>query len=137
MQQLRYADEIRSFDEVPVAPAEVKEPELRLAMQLIEQIAADEFHPEVYEDTVRKRTRDLIDMKVQGQEIQAAPPEAPKAQIIDLMEALKASLAAAQPKGASQGPIPISSRKPPKASPRKTAEEVAAGAEPKKKSSKR
>ena len=137
MQQLRYADEIRNFSEVPVAPSEVKEPELRLAMQLIEQIAADEFHPEVYEDNVRKRTRDLIEQKVQGQEIQAAPPEAPKAQIIDLMEALKASLAAAQPKGKSQEPIPIASRKPPKASPRKTAEEAVAEETPKKKSSKR
>ncbi|HEX5715418.1 MAG TPA: Ku protein [Thermoanaerobaculia bacterium] len=143
MQQLRYADEIRSFTEVPVAPSEVKEPELRLAMQLIEQIAADEFHPEVYEDNVRKRTRALIEQKVQGQEIQAEPAEAPKAQIIDLMEALKASLAAAQPQGQSkakakaQEPIPIASRKPPKASPRKTAEEAAEVAEPKKKSSKR
>ena len=137
MQQLRYADEVRAFNEVPVAPSEVKEPELRLAMQLIEQIAADEFHPEAYEDSVRKRTRALIEQKVQGQEIQAAPPEAPKAQIIDLMEALKASLAAAQPKGKPQEPIPIASRKPPKASPRKTAEEAAAVAEPKKKSSKR
>lgn len=138
MQQLRYADEVRAFSEVPVAPSEVKEPELRLAMQLIEQIAADEFHPEAYEDNVRKRTRDLIDQKVQGQEIKAAPPEAPKAQIVDLMEALKASLAAAQPgKAAAHEPVSIASRKPPKSSPRKTAEEAVAAAEPKKKSSKR
>ncbi|HYN20971.1 MAG TPA: Ku protein [Thermoanaerobaculia bacterium] len=135
MQQLRYADEIRSFTEIPAAPAEIKEPELRLAMQLIDQIAADEFHPESYEDNVRKRTRDLIDRKVQGQEIQAAPQEAPRAQIIDLMEALKASLAAAQPKGAE--PVPIAARKPPKASPRKTAREVTGSATGvKKKSSK-
>lgn len=140
MQQLRYADEIRSFSEVPVAPAEVKEPELRLAIQLIEQIAADEFHPDAYEDTVRKRTRELIDKKVQGQEIQAAPPEAPRAQIVDLMEALKASLSAAQPKTAPpQAPVSIASRKPAKASPRKTARDVeeATTAEPKKKTSKR
>jgi DNA end-binding protein Ku len=136
MQQLRYADEVRAFSEVPVAPGEVKEPELRLAMQLIEQIAADEFHPEAYEDGVRKRTRDLIDQKVQGQEIKAAPQEAPKAQIVDLMEALKASLAAAQP-GKAQEPVSIASRKPPKSSPRKTAEEAVAAAGPKKKSSKR
>jgi DNA end-binding protein Ku len=133
MQQLRYEDEIRKFDEVPVAPADVKEPELRLAIQLIEQIAADEFHPEVYEDNVRKRTRDLIESKVQGQEIKAAPPEAPRAQIIDLMEALKASLSAAQPK--TKEPIPISSRKPPKAAPR-TAASADTG-ETKKKTSKR
>jgi DNA end-binding protein Ku len=141
MQQLRYEDEIRKFSEVPVAPAEVKEPELRLAMQLIEQIANDEFHPEAYEDAVRKRTRELIESKVQGEEIKAAPPEAPRAQIIDLMEALKASLSAAQPpKGEAAEPIPISSRKPPKAAPR-TASAASAGtagtAETKKKTSKR
>ena len=139
MQQLRYADEIRAFSEVPVVPAEVKEPELKLAMQLIEQIAADEFRPDAYEDTVRKRTRELIESKVQGQEIKAAPPEAPRAQIIDLMEALKASLSAAQPKAAQpEAPVSIASRKPAKASPRKTARDVDEGvAEPKKKTSKR
>lgn len=138
MQQLRYEDEIRKFSEVPVAPAEVKEPELRLAMQLIEQIATDEFHPEAYEDHVRKRTRELIDNKVQGQEIKAAPQEAPRAQIVDLMEALKASLSAAQPgqapnKAKSAEPIPIS-RKPPKAAPRTAS---AGSSETKKKTSKR
>ncbi|SRR6266545_625342 len=124
MQQLRYADEIRPFSEVPVAPAEIKEPELRLAMQLIEQIASDKFQPDQYEDTVRQSTRDLIDQKVQGQEITAVPAEAPKAQIIDLMEALKASLSAAQPSKPSAKPVPISSRKGPKPSPRTAAAEV-------------
>jgi DNA end-binding protein Ku len=138
MQQLRYEDEIRNFSEVPVAPAEVKEPELRLAMQLIEQIANDEFHPEAYEDTVRKRTRELIENKVQGQEIKAAPVEAPRAQIVDLMEALKASLSAAQPgQSKSAEPIPISSRKPPKAAPRTASAASAGTAETKKKTSKR
>jgi DNA end-binding protein Ku len=122
MQQLRYADEIRPFSEIPVAPAEVKEPELRLAMQLIEQIATEKFQPDQYEDTVRQSTRDLIEQKVQGQEITAPPAEAPKAQIIDLMEALKASLSAAQPEKAPAQPVPISARKGPKPSPRTAAE---------------
>jgi DNA end-binding protein Ku len=135
MQQLRYADELRSFSEVPLAPAEVKEPELRLAVQLIEQIATDKFQPESYEDHVRQRTRDLIEQKVAGQEITAAPQEAPKAQIIDLMEALKASLAAAKPEKVAE-PVPLASRKPPKPSPR-TAVETPAAAEPRRKSSKR
>lgn len=138
MQQLRYSDELRPFSEVPLAPAEVKEQELKLAMQLIDQIATDEFKPEDYEDTVRKRTRDLIEQKIHGQEITAAPPEAPKAQIIDLMEALKASLSAAVPQAAAK-PVSIA-RKPPKPSTRRPAvaeetDEVAA--EPKKKSSRR
>lgn len=92
MQQLRYHDELRSFSEVPIAPAEVREPELKLAIQIIDQIATDRFDPAAYEDQVRKQTRELIDKKVAGQEITAAPVEAPKAQIIDLMAALKASL---------------------------------------------
>jgi len=138
LQQLRYSDELRAFSEVPIAPADVKEPELKLAVQLIEQIAADEFHPEAYQDTVRQRTRDLIDKKVQGQEITAAPPEAPKAQIIDLMEALKASLAAAQPaQPAAKAPVSLADRKPPRPSPRAVGAPPAESAEPRKKSSKR
>ncbi len=93
MQQLLYADEVKPISEVPVGDAEIKEPELKLAMQLIDQIASDEFHPEHYEDEVRKRYHEAIQKKVEGQEVTAAP-EAPRAQIIDLMEALKASLAA-------------------------------------------
>ncbi|HXY38107.1 MAG TPA: Ku protein [Vicinamibacteria bacterium] len=93
MQQLLYADEVRPIGEVPVEDAEVREPELKLAVQIIEQIARDEFHPESYEDEVRKRYQEAIQKKVEGQEITAAAP-APRAQVIDLMEALKASLAA-------------------------------------------
>jgi DNA end-binding protein Ku len=93
MQQLLYRDEVRPISEVPIDEAELKDSELKLAVQLIEQIAADEFKPENYEDEVRKRYHEAIQRKVEGQEITAAP-EAPRAQIIDLMEALKASLAA-------------------------------------------
>jgi DNA end-binding protein Ku len=92
MQQLLYADEVRPFSEVGVPDADLKEPELKLAVQLVEQIATDEFHPENYQDDVRKRMHEAIQRKVEGQEITAAP-EQPRAQIIDLMEALKASLA--------------------------------------------
>jgi len=92
MQQLLYADEVRPFSEVGVPDAELKEPELKLAVQLVEQIATNEFHPENYKDEVRGRMKEIIQRKIDGQEITAAP-EQPKAQIIDLMEALKASLA--------------------------------------------
>jgi DNA end-binding protein Ku len=92
MQQLHYADEVRPMDEVPVGDATVTEPELKLALQLIDQIAAEEFRPETYEDDVRKRTQTAIDQKVAGQEI-TIPEETPRAQIVDIMEALKASLA--------------------------------------------
>jgi len=134
MQQLRYSDELRSFDEVPVGSADVKEPELKLAIQLIEQIATDEFHPETYEDTQRMQVRSLIERKVQGEEITAAPVEAPKAQVIDLMAALKASLAAAG--SAAPAPVSLADRKPARRSPRE-AEPAPAVETAKKKSSKR
>ena len=102
MQVLLYADEVRPFDEVPVGDTQVKDAELKLAIQLIDQIATEEFHPENYEDEVRKRYHAAIEQKVQGREITAAAPEEPKAQIIDLMEALKASLGNRTPKAAQE-----------------------------------
>jgi DNA end-binding protein Ku len=102
MQQLLYKDEVRPISEVPIEDAELKEAELKLAVQIVEQIASDEFRPENYEDEVRKRYHEAIQKKIEGQEITAAP-EAPRAQIIDLMEALKASLAA---KGVAAAPKP-------------------------------
>jgi len=92
MQQLLYPDEVRAISEVPLGDAEVKEGELKLAVQLVNQIASDEFRPEQYEDEVRKRMHEAIQRKIEGQEVTASV-EPPKAQIIDLMEALKASLA--------------------------------------------
>ncbi len=137
MQQLRYADELRDFSEIPVGPAEVKDSELKLAVQLIEQVAAEEFHPENYEDKQRQQVRYLIERKVQGEEITAAPVEAPKAQVIDLMAALKASLASAKP-SASEKPVSLSDRKPAKRSAGSALTALPGGAgETKKKSSRR
>ena len=93
MQQLLYADEVRSFSEVPLEPAEVSPKELDLAKLLVEQRAANAFKPETYEDDVKKRVLGLIQKKVEGQDISIVPAETGGGQIIDLMEALKASLA--------------------------------------------
>lgn len=93
LQQLHYPDEVRALDEVPVGTAESKENELKLAVQLIDQITSASFDPSHYEDDVRKRMQAAIDRKIQGQEVSVAP-EQPRAQIVDIMEALKASLAA-------------------------------------------
>jgi DNA end-binding protein Ku len=98
MQQLLYADEVRPFPNMELERAEVKEQEVQLALKLVEQTAADSFHPESYHDEVRGRTLALIEQKVQGQEIRLAPAEEPRAQVIDLVDALKASLAAAPPR---------------------------------------
>jgi len=93
MQQLKYEDELKSFDEVPLGEeTELKPGELELAVQLIEQIASDDFKPDQYTDDVRKRLWDAIQSKIDGRELADDETEAPQAQIIDLMEALKASL---------------------------------------------
>jgi DNA end-binding protein Ku len=92
MEQLHYAHEVRSMDEVPIPAGEVKDQELKLAVNLIEQLKSDQFRPEHYKDNVRERVLELIDRKIQGEDITEAVEEAPKTQIIDLMEALKASL---------------------------------------------
>jgi DNA end-binding protein Ku len=110
MQQLRYHDELRPFSEVPAGDGEVREPELKLAKQIIDQIANDRFAPETYEDEVRKQTLELIEKKVAGQDITTAPVEAPKAQIIDLMAALKASLKSAAAPAAPAAPAVAAAR---------------------------
>jgi DNA end-binding protein Ku len=92
MQQLRYADEVKSFEEIERIDASLSDQELRLATQLIEQIASDEFHPEQYEDAVKRRIEELIAQKVEGEEVTFAEPEQEQGKIIDLMEALKASI---------------------------------------------
>jgi DNA end-binding protein Ku len=97
MQELHYADEVRSIGDVPVGDAEVREQELKLAKQLVEQIARETFNPDAYEDEVKKRVQEQIDRKIAGQEIQVSATEQKPAQIIDLMEALKASLAKQAP----------------------------------------
>jgi DNA end-binding protein Ku len=94
LEQLHYADELKSFDEVDRGDAEVRDKEVDLAVQLVEQIGGDEFHPERYHDTVQERVRAAIQRKVEGEEaIAVEQPAAPEAKIIDLMEALRASLA--------------------------------------------
>jgi len=104
MQTLLYGDEVRPFAEVPIGDATVREGELNLAKQLVDQIASDTFNPNDYEDDVRKRIQADIDRKVQGQEIAAPAPSPEPARVIDLMEALKASLGAKAKAATSQAP---------------------------------
>lgn len=92
LEQLYYADEIRSFDEVPLEEGEVNSAELALAIQLIDQAASNAFDPKQFHDEVREKTLELIEKKIAGQEITAAPAEESKTKIIDLMAALKASI---------------------------------------------
>ncbi len=128
MQQLYYADEIRPFADIPVETADVSSKELDLAKLLVDQRAADTFKPETYEDDVKKRVLGLIQKKVEGEDISIAPAESGGGQIIDLMEALKASLAkkpeaapAAKTASSAKRPAEETSRKPAKRAPSRVA----------------
>ena len=111
---LHHADEVNSFAEVDRGDgAQLKPGEVDLAVQLIGQLSSESFAPEKYQDEYRQKALALIEQKVAGQEIVAAPAKAPRAQIIDLMDALKASLAAQRSKG--EGDEDAGARKPPRA----------------------
>ncbi len=99
MIQLRHHEELRSFDDVDIPEAEIKKAELDLAIQLVEQVSSDKFQPAQYRDEVRDHMLAVIDQKVNGQEIVVAPEERAEAKIIDIMEALKASLKAGEARG--------------------------------------
>jgi len=92
MQQLKYDTELRGFDELADPDIVVDEKELALAEQIVEQISTDTFSPEGYMDSVVAQLQEAIEQKVAGHDFTLAPAEEPKAQVIDLMEALKASL---------------------------------------------
>ena len=112
MQQLLYGDEVRSMKDIEIPKTEVKDAELKLAQQLIEQQTADTFDPRAYTDDVRARIEAEVQKKVEGQEITMAEPPAAGAQVIDLMEALRASLEKKAP--AKGREARAETRKPPK-----------------------
>ncbi len=124
MQQLLYAGEVRAMKDLEIPQTEVKPAELKLAQMLIEQQANDTFDPAQYTDEVRGRIEAAVQKKVEGQEITLAEPQEPGGgQVIDLMEALRASL---EKKAAPRGKAaPEAVRKPPK---RAEQEEVVAPA---------
>ena len=98
LQQLLYADEVRSLKELDIEKVTVSPAELKLAMQLIEQISEDTYDPTMFEDEEKKRILAAIDEKVAGKQIVANEPHEPAAagaQVIDLVEALRASLSKA------------------------------------------
>src|SRR5688572_25821691 len=92
LEYLHYADEVRPMSEIPIPSGDVKDNELKLAVNLVQQLATDEFKPEQYQDDVHVRVLELITKKIEGEDITQVPEEAPATQIIDLMAALKASL---------------------------------------------
>ena len=93
LETLFFAEDVRSRNEIEdaVAETEVKKPELDLARQVIESIAGD-FDPEEFRNEYREDLRQMLEAKLAGQEI-ARPEPIPETPVIDLMEALKQSVA--------------------------------------------
>lgn len=122
MHQLYYPNEIRSMDELDLGEPVIKDNELKMAIQLAEMGANDEFQPENYRDEVADRVRALIQKKIEGEEITNAAVDEPRAEVIDLMEALRKSLGTATPKAKPSAKLPIKTeakRKPAKPAARK------------------
>jgi DNA end-binding protein Ku len=115
MQQLHFAADVRASTEVEVPKPEVKEAELKLARQLIDQQTTEKFDATAYTDEVRGRIQTEIQKKVEGQEISVADvaPE-PTGKVIDLMEALRASLEKTEAAKASTSEAKLGPRKAPK-----------------------
>jgi DNA end-binding protein Ku len=106
LQQLLYADEVRSLKDLSIETVKVSDAELQLALQLIEQISQDSYDPTQYVDEEKQRVLAAIDEKISsGKQVVAAPhDEQPStAQVIDLMEALRASLGS-KPARAAKAP---------------------------------
>lgn len=113
LQQLLFADEVRSQKDLDIEQLAPPSPaELKLALQLIEQISADDYDPTLFEDEEKKRILAAIDAKIAGEEVVAVehPEDAAGAQVIDLTEMLRASLGRAVKPGAKQPTAAVESK---------------------------
>jgi DNA end-binding protein Ku len=88
-----FADEVRDFGEIEKGEsAKISDAETSLAKRLIDELSNDQFRPEQYEDEYRQRVLDLVNTKAEGKEVTVIEPTVQRAQVIDLMAALKESL---------------------------------------------
>jgi len=119
LQQLLYADEVRSLEDLDIEQLEPSASELKLALQLIDQISQESYEPAMFEDEEKKRILAAIDAKIAGEEIVAAehPEDVASGQVIDLAEMLKASLARNSTSGPQVRTAPKRSASPPAVAP--------------------
>lgn len=107
---LYYADEVRGFADVDLGDEVATKPtEVDLAVKLIEQLATDRFDATLYEDEYRVAALALIERKIEGHEVVRLPVQAARAQVIDLMDALRQSLATQRTKGRPAATAPAES----------------------------
>ena len=93
LHQLHFAPEVLPISELGLEETKVRDPELKLAQQLIDQQTTERFDPSAYTDEVKARIEAAIQRKVEGEQITVAEPQpVADGKVIDLMEALRASL---------------------------------------------
>jgi DNA end-binding protein Ku len=111
LHQLHFRAEVRDINDLGIEPAQVSESELKLAQQLIDQLASKRFDPNEFQDEFKGRVEAAIQKKIQGKEVSLseAPVTTSSGNVIDLMEALRASIDA---RGAK--PLSVKERKGPK-----------------------
>jgi DNA end-binding protein Ku len=133
LQQLLYAEEIRSFADLHIEQTEVGDAELKLAKELIAQISVDSYEPAEFVDEERRRILAAVEEKIAGKQI-VAPKQAPTTggKVIDLVEALRASLQAKGKAGvtAKASKLSLEERKPLKRAPGKSTAVPAASSKP-------
>jgi DNA end-binding protein Ku len=101
LQTIYYADEVRELEQFGTENVEVREGEMKVAHQLVKALEG-EFKPEQFHDTFEENVKKLIQAKLEGREVAAVEKPRPKAQVVDLMSALKQSLASME--GKKKGP---------------------------------
>lgn len=104
LETMHWPDEIRAprFEELD-KKVEIRDQEVKMARQLIQQLQSD-FEPERFVDEYRQKLEELVEKKVSGQEVTVAvAPEEEPAAVVDLMEALKASVEQAKQKKTGKG----------------------------------
>jgi DNA end-binding protein Ku len=119
LHQLHFAPEVQSVDSLGVESAKVRDGELKLARQLIEQQSAESFDPAAYPDVVKARVEEAIQRKLAGKQF-TVTETTPKAggNVVDLMAALKASLEReSADKGAVRASGRATARRPPRRAP--------------------
>jgi DNA end-binding protein Ku len=130
LQQLLYADEVRSMKDLDIEKANIEKAELQLALQLIGQISAEDYDPEAFKDDEKQRVLEAIDKQIAGKQIVfAETPETTEGggQVIDLMDALRASLGSKKPAAkAAAAPEPEADAEPKQRKPAKRAAAPAA-----------
>ena len=119
MHQLHFKEQVRDLKDLGIEPAQVSDPELKLAQQLIEHLAAKRFDPNEYHAEFKGRVEAAIQKKIQGKQISLSEAPVPSAggNVIDLMEALRASI---DTRGSKAAPT-LKERKEPKRAAGKTA----------------